>query len=58
MTNNTTGTRYQFAGLGIPAGAAIGLLVGLLTPVALTLAVGAGAAIGLLAGAMVDLRRA
>lgn len=58
MDSNTTRTRYQFAGLGIPAGAATGLLLSLLTPLSLPLAIGAGAAAGLLVGAVTDLRRA
>lgn len=58
MERKGAGTRFPFAGIGIVAGSAIGLLVGLLAPTILAEAIVFGAALGLITGAVVDLRRA
>jgi hypothetical protein len=58
MKGTRVGTRFPFAGLGIVAGSAIGLLVGMLAPGILAGAIVFGGALGLVAGGVIDLRRA
>lgn len=58
MKRTRVGTRFPFAGLGIVAGSAIGLLVGLFAPDILAEAIVFGAALGLVAGGVIDMRRA
>lgn len=57
MTTPTTRTSWPTAGLGLVAGSALGLLVGILAEWPLAVSVVTGAGLGLVAGALMAAQR-
>jgi len=57
MTENSSkNKKILYAGVGIPIGAGIGFIVGLIFFDNMVLGIGAGAGIGLIIGAIIDLQ--